>query len=325
MLSALRRLAGLAVFSSAILGLTNAACAQDWPQRPVRLILPFGPASGADIAARLLAEPLRAIWGQPVIVEGRPGGDGLISIRTVVNAKDDHVLFFGPTSAYVVHPYVQENLAYDPETDLQPIAGVAKVQVAIAVASKLGVTTLKEFVAKAQAAPDAYSYGVAPGFSEFVFNGFLREQNLRIAKVPYRDITQAPPDLGLGRIHIAMMSYAAMRAQEQVGDIKVIVINDSKRSAIAPDVPSAVDAGYPGLVASPVLAFVGHRDMSLEIRRKAAAGVLEALKDKNVVEGLYRSGQPVAPMGVEDFAAAVKEQHAQVARIAKVLGIERKK
>ena len=301
------------------------ASAQAWPQRPVILVLPFGPASGADIAARLLSERLREYWGQPVVVEGRPGGDGLISVRGVVNAKDDHVLFFGPTSAYVVHPYVHENLNYDPERDLQPIAGVAKVQVAIAVTRSLGINTLNDFVAHARAHPGKISYGVAPGFSEFVFNGFIRANNLDIVKVPYRDITQSPPDLGLGRIQVGMMSYAAMRAQEQVGDIKVLAINDTKRSETAPDIPSVVEAGFPGLVASPILGFMGHRDMSLEVRRKAAAGVLEALKDPAIVAGLARSGQPAAPMGVEEFAAGVREQHQQVARIAELLKIERKK
>ncbi len=326
MLSSIVRLMSLSAVLALAQGLlASPAQAQNWPQRPVLLILPFGPASGADIAARLLSEKLREYWGQPVVIEGRPGGDGLISVRGVLNAKDDHVIFFGPTSAYVVHPYVHENLAYDPERDLQPIAGVAKVQVAIAATKSLGPKTLKEFVAHVKANPDKLSYGVAPGFSEFVFNGFVRENDLKIVKVPYRDITQAPPDLGLGRIQLAMMSYAAMRAQEQTGDIIVLAINDTKRSEIAPDTPSAVEAGFPGLVASPILGFMGHRDMPLAIRQKAAAGILEAMKDGNIIAGLSRSGQPAAPMGVNEFAAAVKDQFEQVARIAKVLNIERKK
>ena len=122
---------------------STTSMAQAWPTRPVRLILPFGPGSGADIAARLLTDKLQALWGQPVVIEGKPGGDGLISIGTVVSAKDDHTLFFGPSSAYVVHPYVHENLRYDPEKDLTPIAGVARVQVAIAVPSSLGLANLK--------------------------------------------------------------------------------------------------------------------------------------------------------------------------------------
>lgn len=305
--------------------IATASWAQAWPQRPVRFILPFGPASGSDAAARLLSDRLKNIWGQPVVVEGRPGGDGLVSIRAVLNAADDHVLFFGPSSAFVVHPYVHDNLNYDPERDLLPIAGVAKVQIAMAVPTSLGVATLKDFVALAQKSPDKFSYGVAPGFSEFVFNGFLRQNELRIAKVPYRDITQSPPDIGIGRIHIGMMSYAAMRAQEQTGNIRIVVINDVKRSAIAPDVPSVVEAGFPNLVASPVLGLLGPKEMSAEARRAAAAGVIEAMKDPSVLEGLNRTSQPPAPMDSAEFQAALKEQFQLVERIAAIVGLQRKK
>ena len=304
--------------------ISTVGMAQTWPTRPVRLILPFGPGSGADIAARLLTDKLQALWGQPVVIEGKPGGDGLISVGTVVSARDDHVLFFGPTSAYVVHPYVHENLRYDPEKDLTPIAGVARVQVAIAVPTSLGISNMKEFVAFSQANPDKVSYGVAPGFSEFVFDGFLREVGLNLAKVGYRDITTSPMDLGENRLQLVMMSYAAMRAHEESGKIRVIGMNDQKRSPIAPTVPSVVESGYPSLVASPILGFVGHRDMPLALRQKIATDVVAVLQDKALGERLALTGQPVAPMGVEEFAAGIAEQHAQVARIAKVLGIARK-
>ncbi len=299
--------------------------AKAWPERSVRLILPFGPASGADIAARLLSEKLQVVWKQPVVVEGKPGGDGLLSVGTVVNAKDDHILFFGPTSAYVVHPYVHANLPYDPDRDLTPIAGVAKVQIAIAVPSSIGVSTMKDFVAYAKANAGKVSYGVAPGFSEFVWNGFLRESGLQIGKVPYRDITTSATDLGENRIQLAMMSYAAMRATAEGGRIKVLAVNDTKRSSVAPSVPSIVEAGYPSLVASPVLGLVGPRDMALDVRQKVAAAVIEVLKDKTVVERLAASGQPASPMGVAEFQAALKEQQDQVARIAQVLGMAKKK
>ncbi len=316
-------LAALAV-AAPLLG-TSAVAQQAWPTRPVRLILPFGPASGADIGARLLAEKLQPLWGQPVVVEGKPGGDGLLSINSVVNAKDDHTFFFGPTSAYVVHPYVHENLSYDPEKDLTPIAGVAHVQIAIAVPTKLGLNTLKDFIDYARKNQDKVSYGVAPGFSEFVFDGFKREQGLNIPKVPYRDITTSPADIGEGRLQLGMMSYAAMRATEELGTIKVLAMNSVKRSEIAPNTPSVVEAGFPSLVASPVLGMLGHRDLPLALRQKIARDIIEVMKDPQIRERLNLSGQPAAPMNVEEFTKAVTEQHAQVARIAKLLDIPRKK
>jgi tripartite-type tricarboxylate transporter receptor subunit TctC len=303
----------------------TASLAQQWPTHPVRLVLPFGPGSGADTAARLITDKLQQKWGQPVIVDGKPGGDGLLSLGTVVSAKDDHVLFFGPSSIFVVQRYVHENMTFDPETDLVPIAGVAKVQIAVAVPTSLGISTLAEFVALARANPSQTSYAVAPGFSEFVFDGFVKENGLGIAKVPYRDITKSPIDLGENRIQLSMQSYAAMRSYAQSGKIKYIAINDRVRSPIAPDIPTVVEAGFPSLLASPVLGLLGPRDMPLELRRRIAADVVAALDDKTIGERLAITGQPAAPMDVDAYTAALEEQYAQVARIASVLGIARKK
>jgi tripartite-type tricarboxylate transporter receptor subunit TctC len=302
----------------------TASFAQHWPTHPVRFVLPFGPGSGADTGARLITDKLQKEWGQPIVIDGKPGGDGLLSLETVVSAKDDHTLFFGPSSIYVVQRYLHENVPFDPETDLAPIAGVARVQIAIAVPASLGISTLAEFVALARAKPNETSYSVAPGFSEFVFNGFVKENGLAIAEVPYRDITKSPIDLGENRIQLSMQSYAAMRTYAQTGKIKIIAINDRERSPLAPDIPSVVEAGYPSLLASPELGLVGPRDMPLDLRRRIAADVLAALDDKTIVERLALTGQPAMPMGVDAFTAMLKEQYAQVAHIASVLGIARK-
>ena len=192
--------------------------AQQWPTHPVRFVLPFGPGSGADTAARLITDKLQQKWGQPIILDGKPGGDGLLSLQTVVSANDDHTLFFGPSSIYVVQRYVHEDMSFDPETDLTPIAAVAKVGIAIAVPTSLGISTLREFVALARAKPNETSYAVAPGFSEFVFDAFVKENGLTIAKVPYRDITKSPLDLGENRnpvVHAILRRDADLRADRQ--------------------------------------------------------------------------------------------------------------
>jgi tripartite-type tricarboxylate transporter receptor subunit TctC len=302
----------------------TASFAQQWPTHPVRFVLPFGPGSGADTAARLFIDKLQQKWGQPIILDGKPGGDGLLSLQTVVSANDDHVLYFGPSSIYVVQRYVHEGMTFDPETDLAPIGGVARVGIAVAVPTSLGISTLAEFVALARAKPNETSYAVAPGFSEFVFDAFVKENGLAIAKVPYRDITKSPLDLGENRIQLSMQSYAAMRTYAQTGKIKFIAINDRERSPIAPDIPSVVESGYPSLVASPVLGLLGPRDMPLELRRRIAADIVAAVDDQTVRERLALTGQPAAPLDLDKFAAAVKEQYAQVAHIASVLGIARK-
>lgn len=305
-------------------GGASAGFAQQWPTHAVRFVLPFGPGSGADTAARLLTDKLQQKWGQPVIIDGKPGGDGLLSLQTVVSAKDDHTLFFGPSSIFVVQRYMHPDTTFDPETDLTPIVGVAKVQIAVAVPTSLGISTLAQFVALARAKPNETSYAVAPGFSEFVFDGFVKENGLTIAKVPYRDITKSPLDLGENRIQLSMQSYAAMRTYAQTGKIKIIAINDRERSPIAPDIPSVVESGYPDLLASPVLGLLGPRGMPIDLRRRIAADVLAALDDKAVRERLALTLQPPTPLDVDPYTAALKGQYAQVAHIASVLGVARK-
>jgi tripartite-type tricarboxylate transporter receptor subunit TctC len=311
----------LAVHSFAV----AAGAAEQWPTHPVRFVLPFGPGSGADTAARLLTDTLQRKWGQPVIVDGKPGGDGLLSLQTVVSAKDDHTLFFGPSSMFVVQRYMHEDVSFDPEKELAPIVAVAKVQIAVAVPASLGLSTLADFVALARAKPGETSYAVAPGFSDFVFDGFVKENGIGIAKVPYRDITTSPIDLGENRIQLSMQSYAAMRTYAQTGKIKIIAINDRERSPIAPDIPSVAESGFPSLAASPVLGLLGPRDMPIDLRRRIAADVLAVFDDKTIGERLALTGQPVTPMGVDAYTAALREQYTQVAHIASVLGIAQKK
>src|SRR5258708_4663175 len=119
------------------------AQAQAWPQRPVRFIVTLGPGSGVDIGARLLADRLPARWGKPVVVENRPGADGLIAIQAFVNAADDHTLLFTPTGSFTVHPLQYSKLPYVPE-DLVPLARVSNTVLAVGVPASLKIGTLAE-------------------------------------------------------------------------------------------------------------------------------------------------------------------------------------
>src|SRR5918995_1331941 len=114
--------------------------AQSWPQRNVKFILPLGPGSGADITARMLADRLTKQWAQAVVVENRPGADGVIAINAVIAARDDHTLLYGPASSFVGHPYTLEKVPYDPK-ELVPVARVSNTIVALAVPTSLNVTS----------------------------------------------------------------------------------------------------------------------------------------------------------------------------------------
>ena len=191
-------LAGLAVLVAS--PAQAQAPVQPWPQRNVRLILPFGAGSATDAAARLLGERLAVRWGQPVVVENRPGGDGLIAIGAFVSAADDHVLLYASSATFIAHPYVHEKLPYNLERDLQPIARVSHTVLSIAAASATAFKTIADFVAAARADPDKYNVAGAAGLPEFTLDAFVKAQSLKVTKVPYRDVVQAGRDLGENRI-----------------------------------------------------------------------------------------------------------------------------
>ena len=121
----------------------SAAQAPSWPQRAVKFVIPLGPGSGVDITARVFADKLSAKWGQPVVVENRPGGDAFVAITSVTSAHDDHVLLFAPASTFTAHPLLHAKLPYD-INDLVPIARVTNTLIAIGVPASLGVNTLAE-------------------------------------------------------------------------------------------------------------------------------------------------------------------------------------
>ncbi len=238
------------------LGWQGIAAAQDYPTRPVRFILPYGPAAGVDISARLLADRLTARWGKPVLVENRPGGDGLVAIGAFTGANDDHTLLFGPAGTFAVHPYEHEKLPYDADRDLLPIASVTTIILAVSTSASLKLGSLGELVAMVRAQPGKLNAAAANGNADFLLFGFLKSSGLQVAKVPYRDIMQAPNDLAEGRIQLLMTSLVVVQPQMQTGKVKVLAVTSRARAPSAPDVPTAVEAGYPALqLESPIGVF----------------------------------------------------------------------
>jgi tripartite-type tricarboxylate transporter receptor subunit TctC len=196
--------------------------AQTWPQRSVHFVLPLGAGSGADIGARLLAERLTKRWGQTVVVENCPGGDGVVAINTVLNARDDHMLMFGPSSAFVAHPYLYDKMPYD-QRDLLPVARFSITLVGLAAPGSFNVATLKDLMDLARAQPGKVNWATVTGVTDFIVAGYAKKAGIDMQKVPYRDTVQAQNDLAEGRIQMYIAALAIIRAQVQAGRIKLRV------------------------------------------------------------------------------------------------------
>lgn len=298
--------------------------AQTWPQRNIRLILPFGAGSATDIAARLLADRLSARWGQPVVIENRPGGDGLLAINAFVSAADDHVLLFASTASFISHPYTHEKLPYVLERDLQPIARVSHTVLVVAVPAASPIKTIAEFLDAARAEPSKYNVTGAPGLPDLTLEAFLKRKDLKVAKVPYRDIVQAARDLGENHIQLLITSFAVVQPLVEAGKIRNIAINNRQRSAVAPQVPTVVEAGFPELVVETTSGFYGPNGMPIDLRRRIAADIVAAAQDPTITQRIAATGQAMDPAGPEQLAETVKQQTVTTATVAAILGMARK-
>ena len=298
------------------------AASQSWPTRPVKLILPLGPGSGTDTIARLFADRLATKWGKPVVIENRPGGDGIIAIQAFLGANDDHTLLFTATSAFTGHPYLHDKLPYNPEA-LLPAARVADTLVVVAVPASLDVHSVKDLVEMARAQPGKLNAASITGLLDLVWNGFLKSANIDIAKVPYRDPVQALNDLAEGRIQVLMTSITIVRAQVQAGRVRMIALTNSKPSPVAPNIPSVVEAGYPDLGVDGLVGFFTTKDAPALVREQIAGDVRAIVDaDPTIAQRLAAAGQVINPGSPAEFTAAINEQKARADAVGKLLGIK---
>lgn len=310
---------GIAFGLVAAFVLGTSSMAQTWPQRSVKFLVTLGPGSGVDIGTRLVADRLSRRWGQPVVVENRPGGDGLVAIGAFVSANDDHVLLAAPSGSFTAHPFIYKQLPYKPE-DLVPIARISNTIVVVAVPAALEVKTLADLVAMARAQPGKLNWAGTTGTNEFLFASFLKGRGLSMSKVPYRNLVEAANDLATGRIDVNVTAFAIVRPQVQAGKVKVLAMTNTTRAAVLADVPTTTEAGYPDLAFDGLVGFFGPPSMPERIREGIAADVREAM-DREVEERLDLTGQIPNFGGPAAFAAAVKEQRARLARAAQELGL----
>ncbi len=298
----------------------SAAAADDaWPTRPVKFILTLGPGSGADIGARLFADRLAQRWGQPVVVENRPGGDGIVAINAFVSAHDDHQLLFSPTSSFTAHPFLHDHLPYRP-SDLAPIARISNTVIAIAVPASLNVNSLDRLVALARTEPGKLDWAGVTGALDFIFAGWLKQAGLDIAKVAYKNPVDAANDLAEGRVQVYESALAIVRPQLQSGKIKLLAVTNTVRAPSEPDVPTVEEAGQPALTIDGLVGLFGPADMPIALRRRIAADIA-AVADDTIKERLVTTGQLLNIGGPEEFTKSIDAQRTQVEAFAKELGI----
>jgi len=208
--------------------------AEPWPERTVRVILPLPAGSGTDIAARLFAQGLAARWGKPVIIENRPGGDGIPGVTGFLSSRDNHTLLLSFAGVITINPLLHDKLPYDPARDLVPIASIVDNFFGIAVSESLKVDSLEDFVKLARSEPGKLNWAATSGLPDYIFTALQRSAGLKLTQVVYRDFAPALQDLGEGRIQVAVTGLSLLLAQVDAGKAKVLMVTNRERSRLAP-------------------------------------------------------------------------------------------
>ena len=310
----------LAAWLVTVVTATTAVAAEPWPQRNVRIFVPFGAGTAPDAAARVYADRLAVQWKRPVIVENRTGAEGLVGVTAFAGMRDDHTLLFAPAAPISVFPFTQDKLGYDPARDLVPIASAVNTFGSIAVPVSLRVMSLTELVTLARARPGELNWTSGGGAFPILLAGFAKTTGVHVVQVSYRQQNIAIQDVAEGRVHVLATTLTALLPFVQAGKIQLLAVTNKTRAPIAPDVPTAIEAGHPELQFEGLLGFFGGRDITPALRDQISTDIRAAAADKNLIGRLAAAGQIVRGSTAAEFSGAIEEQRSRMEAITRLTG-----
>ncbi|WP_372622157.1 Bug family tripartite tricarboxylate transporter substrate binding protein [Falsiroseomonas sp.] len=301
-----------------------AAQSAAWPTRAVTLVVPFAPGGPVDNVARPLAEGLRRQLGQPVVVENRAGGGGVVGTRAVAGARPDgYTLLIGSAGPLTIAPAASGSTAPDPLQALAPIALIAESPQVLVVTKDLPARTLAEFLALARARPGELNLGSAGiGTTPHLAMELLaRIAEVRFEHVPYRGTGAALPDLIGGKIEALFGDISAVLPLLRDGQVRALAITGSQRSPLAPEIPSAAELGYPALQVRNWQALLAPAGTPESILRRAAEAVAAAHGDEAVRTVLANQGALPAQSGPAHLAEFLRAERTTWEPIVRAIGL----
>ena len=311
-------------FSVLSTGTTYAAeSVADFPSSPVTIVVPF-PAGGAtDITGRLVAEGLSKKWGQPVVVENRPGAGGNVGSNVVArSAPDGHTLILGVTGSHGINISLYKNMSYDPRTDFEPITQATLYPNAIVVNNTVPANNLPELIDLLKKQGDQYSYGSdGNGTASHLGMELLKNQgHFDITHIPYRGSSPMVTDLLGGQIQVGITGLPAVQAYIKSGQLKVIALTTADRFVSAPDYKTVAEQGFPDYVAPPWSGFFAPKGTPKELVEKISADMREVMQDPATKQKMLEAGSAFTPSTPEEFRQFVDAEVALWAEAVTISG-----
>lgn len=296
-----------------------------YPAKAIRMIVPSAPGSGPDIMARTIGQKLNEAWGQPVVVEARPGAGGIIGSEAVAkSAPDGYTLIMGNAGSHSVNPSLYRKLPYDPLKDFSPIALVSSAPNILIVHPSLPVKSTKDLIALAKARPGELTFGSGGNGSTAHLSGelFRTLAGIRIVHVPFKGAPAAVLGVITGEISMAILNLPPALPHVKNGRLKALGVSTPKRSAAVPDLPTIAESGLPGYSATAWYGVLAPAGTPREIIMKINAEIVKGLRTDEMKKRIASDGGEVIGSTPEEFTAVMKTDIAKWAKVVQASGAQ---
>ena len=316
--------AAVALASALAAGL-GFAQAPAYPSRPITVIVPYAPGGLPDTVARVVGQKLGDKWGQPVVVENKPGGNGVVAAQALASkAADGYTLMITDGTMFSVNQYIYAKLPYDPVKDFTFISLIARAPLFLAVVPSVPASNFGEFVAMAKAKPGTYTYGSSGigSIHHLTMEAIKHALGVDLLHVPFKGTGQSIPALVSGQVTGVWSAMPSIAGFVKEGKLKLIAVNSEKRSALAPEIATVAETSIPGFDFAPNIGISGPANLAPAIVAKIAADVIDALKDPALVERLKVLGIDAVGGGPEDYAALLAADRVRFEKVIKAAGMK---
>ncbi|MEI6720946.1 MAG: tripartite tricarboxylate transporter substrate binding protein [Betaproteobacteria bacterium] len=293
-----------------------------FPTKPVRIVVPYAPGGGTDIISRQIAQKLGEAWGQNVFVENRPGANGITGTDLVLKSAPDGHNLVVVVAAHVINSSLQTKMPYDPVADVAPVTLIARSPWVIVSIPTLPAKTLGEFVAYAKANPGKLRFGSSEPSSRLAGEQFKQLAGINLEHIPYKGGSQIMTDMLGGQIETGFTSTLTVLQHYKSGKLKVLAVAGKARHASMPDVPTAIEAGYPEYETYAWYGMYAPKGTPREIVARIQQEIARVVKRPDTEERLGQFGAEPIASTPEDFAAFTKAESEKFARLIKAAGIQ---
>lgn len=300
------------------------AAAQDYPNKPIRMVIGFSAGSGVDVSARVIGQKLNESWGQPVIADNRPGAGGTIAAQIVAGANPAGYTLVSISAAHVIAPSLYPKLPYDTLKDFAGITTTVSLPNVLVVGPSLSVKSVKDLVALAKAKPGQllFSSGGVGSGTHFAAELFKSLAAIDVGHVPFKGIPEALTETMTGRVQFTMSPVSNVLPQAKAGKVIALAVAPAKRVGVMPDVPTLAEAGVPGYSWDTWFGLLAPAKTPRAIVRKLNQEINRILVLPDVKERWNAMGAEAIPIAPEAFDRYLAEQVALVAKLAKAANVK---